>query len=66
VRSPLAALGERFGRRRPADRAAAAPGGRDPLPVPANMGRGAADMQARLEEARSRLKRDIAPPPDEH
>jgi hypothetical protein len=27
------------------------------------MGRGAADMQARLEQARTRLKRDIAPPP---
>jgi hypothetical protein len=29
------------------------------------MGRGAADMQARLEHARTRLKRDIAPPPDD-
>jgi hypothetical protein len=29
------------------------------------MGRGAPEMQARLEAARSRLKRDIAPPPED-
>jgi hypothetical protein len=30
------------------------------------MARGAAELQARLEEARTRLKRDIAPsPPDD-
>jgi hypothetical protein len=29
------------------------------------MARGAPEMQARLEEARSRLKRDIAPPDDD-
>jgi hypothetical protein len=30
-----------------------------------DMARGAGDMQARLEQARARLKRDIAPPPDD-
>ncbi len=59
MRGPLAALSERFGRRRPDH--VAPPGGRDPLPP--DMARGAAELQARLEEARSRLKRDIAPPP---
>jgi hypothetical protein len=29
------------------------------------MGRGAPEMQARLEEARSRLKRDIPPQPED-
>jgi hypothetical protein len=29
------------------------------------MARGAAEMQRRLEDARERLKRDIAPPPDD-
>jgi hypothetical protein len=62
VRGPLAALGERLGRRR--HRTVAPQGGRDRLP--ADMARGAGDMQQRLEEARSRLKRDIAsPPPDD-
>jgi hypothetical protein len=30
------------------------------------MARGASEMQARLEEARHRLKREIAPQPEEH
>ena len=34
-----------------------------PPPLPADMAKGAADMQARLEQARSRLKREVAPPP---
>jgi hypothetical protein len=56
VRGPLAALSERLARRRHPEVA-------PPPPLPADMARGAGDMQQRLEEARSRLKRDIAPPP---
>ncbi len=59
MRGPLAALSDRFGKRRRVT--AAPPGGRAPLPP--DMARGAAELQARLEEARSRLKRDIPPPP---
>ena len=67
MRGPLAALSERLGRRRSGSHPpAVAPGGRDRFTLPADMGRGAADMQARLEHARTRLKRDIAPPPDEY
>ena len=58
MRGPLTALSERFGRRR---HQTVAP----PRPLGADMARGAGDMQQRLEEARSRLKRDIAPPPDD-
>ena len=36
-----------------------------PPPLSADMSRGAADMQRRLEDARDRLKRDIAPQPDD-
>jgi len=36
-----------------------------PPPLPDDMARGAAEMQRRLEDARERLKRDIAPPPDD-
>ena len=63
MRGPLAALSERLGRRRPRQDDAAAAS--VPPPLPADMSRGAADMQARLEQARTRLKRDIAPPPDD-
>ena len=63
MRGPLAALSERFGRRRLGGirSSAAAP----PPPLSPDMARGAAELQARLEEARSRLRRDIAPPPDD-
>ena len=57
MRSPFAALAERF-RRRPADERPPAP-----QPLPAEMADGAHDFQARLDEARERLRRDIPPPP---
>ncbi|HEX8120153.1 MAG TPA: hypothetical protein VF549_02700 [Solirubrobacteraceae bacterium] len=59
MRSPFAALAERF-RRRPA-------GERPPTPepLPARMADGAADFQARLDDARERLRRDIPPPADD-
>jgi hypothetical protein len=36
-----------------------------PLPLPPDMSRGAADMQRRLEDARSRLKHTVPPRADE-
>jgi hypothetical protein len=59
LRSPFAALAERF-RRRPAAERPAAPG-----PLPRAMADGAADFQARLDTARERLRRDIPPPADD-
>ncbi len=63
MRGPFAALSERLGRRRSRHGETASVAA--PPPLPADMGRGAADMQARLEHARTRLKRDIAPPPSD-
>jgi hypothetical protein len=57
MRSPLALIAERF-RRRPPQR-------RETPPLPASMGDGAEDFQARLDSARERLRRDIPPPPDD-
>jgi hypothetical protein len=59
LRSPFAALAERFRRRPAAERPAA------PEPLPERMADGAADFQARLDDARERLRRDIPPPGDE-
>ena len=57
--NPLAALAARFRRRPAAERPAAAE------PLPPSMADGAAGFQARLDEARERLRRDIPPPADD-
>ena len=57
MRSPLAALAERF-RRRPASERPPAP-----EPLPRTMALGSGQFQTRLDEARERLRRDIPPPP---
>ena len=59
MKGPLAALAERFRRRPAAERPAA------PEPLPEAMSDGAGAFQARLDEARERLRRDIPPPSDE-
>jgi hypothetical protein len=59
LKGPLAALAERFRRRPAAERPAA------PEPLSAETARGAGEFQARLDEARDRLRRDIPPPVDE-
>ena len=56
MRGPFSALSGRFARRRSPRTAAAAP-----RPLPADMGRGASEMQQRLAEAHSRLKA-VRPP----
>ena len=56
LRSPFAVLAERF-RRRPADEIP-----RAAEPLPAAMADGAEHFQARLDDARERLRRDIPPP----
>ncbi len=59
MRSPLAALAERFRRRPAAERPAA------PEPLPRDMAVGAGEFQARVDSARERLRRDIPPPADD-
>ena len=59
-RGPFAALAGRLGLGRPA-RDEVAP----PPPLPADMAAGAAELQARLDQALGRLKRDIPPPSDD-
>ena len=59
MNNPLSALAARFRRSPAAERPAA------PEPLPASMADGAPEFQARLDEARERLRRDIPQPADD-
>ena len=58
MENPFAALAARLRRRPAAERPAA------PSPLPETVADNAAAFQARLDDARERLRRDIPPPAD--